>query len=523
MVTRIVPDTHATIAAALAASGAGDTVQIRTGTYAEGDLTQAASGIIVEAHPDNVADVRIAPPGGTSNGFRWFTDWTIRGHASSRIRILGASGAALTSSGAARDGVTVQFCDVVTCGGIGIGPMGTLCVVDRCRVSGAGANGITVAVGKSGTVIRNCEVRDTTGRGIIVIGAGSRAVHCTVARSSVHGIDRQTGAAVTNCAVWSSGNTGVLGTNANVTYTLAWLSGTVNFDAPAGVGCIEVDPQFSDAAANDFTPAGTASPLVDAGVNAAITASLNGATRPEGPGYDIGCYELVQAAPRGVLRAWCPEPREVRVVLSHPPAQYGPHSCLTRAAWTLSLASGETRRHGLPTLTGATEVAIPIDVPWPRADVITVTVTGTDDLGFVYDTPASVSCATLPEVNSTLAAERRFLPREDLATVEDTGALAQAGGTYGRHWGAAQMRKVVLRLLLDRPPRGLGLQSRKGSRLTPAQLSEVGAKAREIALAQSGALAARVTVTQDRASGVLRLEVAIRTPQGWETLSPVEV
>jgi len=523
MVTRIVPDTHATIAAALAASGAGDTVQIRTGTYAEGDLTRAASGIIVESHPDNVTPVYVDPPGGTSNGFRWFTDWTIRGSSASPIIVRNAAGAALTHSGAVRNGVTVQWCEVRTCGGIGIGPVGSLSTVDRCVVSRAGANGIAMDAPATGTTVVNCLVRDTTGTGIYVTGVGSQVLHSTAARCTVHGIQRGAGAAVRNCVAWGNTNRGVFGTNAFVAYTISFANTAGNFDAPTGPGCAEVDPGFVDAAANDFEPLGTASAMVDAGIDAGVTTSLNDVTRPEGTGYDIGPYELAQLDPRGVVRAWCHTPREVRVLLTHPPAQYGPYSCLTRGAWALSLASGVTRAHGLPTLVGPLTVAIPVDVAWPAGDTLTATLTGTDDLGFVFDTPNHASCRTLPEARSVIAGVRRFAPRDDFATVDETGALATAGGSYAHHAGSAQLRKVVLRLLLDRPPRGLGLTGRKSAPVTPAVLAEVAAKTREIVLSQADATAARVAVEHSPAAGVIRIEVSIRTPAGWETLPPMEV
>jgi hypothetical protein len=69
----------------------------------------------------------------------------------------------------------------------------------------------------------------------------------------------------------------------NVTYSC--FAGVIN-----GEGNIAADPQFADAANRDYTLS-RASPARDAGTAVALADDLVGTPRPQGAGYDMGCYE----------------------------------------------------------------------------------------------------------------------------------------------------------------------------------------------------------------------------------------
>jgi hypothetical protein len=73
---------------------------------------------------------------------------------------------------------------------------------------------------------------------------------------------------------------------------------------------IDVNPQFVNAAANDFSlQAG--SPAIDAGVAISlVTTDIKGVSRPQGAAYDVGTYEYgtgAKSTPR-------PTPRNLRLL-----------------------------------------------------------------------------------------------------------------------------------------------------------------------------------------------------------------
>ncbi|MCQ3975701.1 MAG: hypothetical protein DPW09_19875 [Anaerolineae bacterium] len=64
----------------------------------------------------------------------------------------------------------------------------------------------------------------------------------------------------------------------------------------AGPADLTADPRFVAPAQGDFHLSAN-SPARDAGTNIGITVDLEGAVRPQGPGFDIGAYEFGSTPP----------------------------------------------------------------------------------------------------------------------------------------------------------------------------------------------------------------------------------
>lgn len=221
----------------------------------------------------------------------------------------------------------------------------------------------------------------------------------------------------------------------------------------------------------------------------------------------------------GVAGVWCEDSRTLRVRLQSAPALYGPRHALRRAAWQVVVSDGSEHRVGAPEVVDGTptDVLVPVDTPWPPNATVTVTLDDIEDAnGVLYDTPAVLSCRSLPEVRPQETTAAGLLPREDLATDPETGGLVIRGGTWQRHFGRAQLVKVIERLVTDREPRGLGF--RKGEVVTQSRLSWFRARARQIVAAQEGIEAVRIDVQFVRAQGLLKIRIDVKTPAGWESL-----
>lgn len=221
----------------------------------------------------------------------------------------------------------------------------------------------------------------------------------------------------------------------------------------------------------------------------------------------------------GIAGLWCNDSRTLQVRFECPPALYGPRHALRRECYSIVLSDGSEHRIGAPEEVDGvpTDIRIPVDTAWPPGEVVTLTVTGVEDaVGVLYTDPSVETCPALPEVRPAGTAAAGLLPREDLATDPVTGGLVIRGGTWKRHFGREQLVKVLSRLLTDRAPAGLGY--RKGEPVTDSRLAWFRTRAREIAAAQEGVETARVSVTFDRAAGLLKVIVDTKTPEGWESL-----
>jgi hypothetical protein len=124
------------------------------------------------------------------------------------------------------------------------------------------------------------------------------AVHNVFADIQYHGIgfrDGATGVVRNNIFYnagsnyWASDGGSVVGSH-NILYT---TEGQIDpGDFPDDL--VNVDPGLVDPAGDDYHLQ-VGSPAIDAGMNASVTADLEGTPRPQGGGYDLGAYEFTPA------------------------------------------------------------------------------------------------------------------------------------------------------------------------------------------------------------------------------------
>jgi hypothetical protein len=80
-------------------------------------------------------------------------------------------------------------------------------------------------------------------------------------------------------------------------YNLVWGNQSQDYGLPGalqpGPHSLQADPRFAGGASGDDYHLRPGSPAVDAGVNAGITVDMDGETRPDGVGYDVGADEVL--------------------------------------------------------------------------------------------------------------------------------------------------------------------------------------------------------------------------------------
>jgi hypothetical protein len=161
-----------------------------------------------------------------------------------------------------------------------------------------------------------------------VLGSSPRLLHTTVARNSGghgHGVyisnwgsDYSTPTLTNTILVSHTVGISVTAGNAVTLEATLWGTGTwANATDWGGAGTIITgtvnvwgDPAFVDPDSGDYH-IGSSSAARDEGVDAGVTTDIDGQTRPEGAGYDIGADEYVSLAR---LRAWYASRNEEREI-----------------------------------------------------------------------------------------------------------------------------------------------------------------------------------------------------------------
>ena len=179
-----------------------------------------------------------------------------------------------------------------------------LCVeggtVDRCLIATNGWAGVYLTNG----AVKNSLITGHHGTGSIYSGVSmpsgtGKLYNCTIvgnvsdaATDGRSGLQMAAGTAVNNI-IYGNGSVG----------SCAITGGTFNTNiignaVAIGVGNIEVDPKFKDAAAGDFSIK-SGSTAVDAGAALPeVDVDFDGVARPQKNGWDIGCYEYVPGSTR---------------------------------------------------------------------------------------------------------------------------------------------------------------------------------------------------------------------------------
>ena len=285
------------------------------------------------------------------------TGCTISGNSSDGIEILYSSSPTITGctvSGNGGTGINLNFCSssptITGCtvsgnGGFGIVAGDGSSTITGCTVSGNGSAGIIISTPSSyssSSTITGCTVSGNGGVGID-IGYGSPTITgCTISGNSSHGIDiySSTSSRITNCLITGNAtkhdfingsgihstlssptivNCTITGNTATDAGGVSLLSGVIKntivwgntLDASeidssvavkysniagysgGGDGNIDQDPLF--VGSGSYKLSGN-SPCIDTGTSSgAPSTDIDGTSRPQGAGYDMGAYEFSRA------------------------------------------------------------------------------------------------------------------------------------------------------------------------------------------------------------------------------------
>jgi hypothetical protein len=294
---------YATLTAAAAAAGAGDTVQVRGDTvgYGETNVYIHAAASVWEGYAGDPLPRVDGLAAGTSILRCHGAGMTVR-----RLLLTNAGASAgvacvrLNSSNQIVSDLTVE----VTGSG-GIYSAATNPTIQRCTIDRAARRAVDLQ-SASGGLVENVAILG--GAVCLSLGAGMTARHVTVAgtAATLRGVEILTAALLTNslvigCKAVGVSWAGVYLSNAGalVKYTSAWDNAT-NFLVVAGTkdaSCDELEPLFIDRGAKNYRLVAPPNAAVDTGEATACADDLDGNPRPQGAAPDRGAYELQGTAP----------------------------------------------------------------------------------------------------------------------------------------------------------------------------------------------------------------------------------
>ena len=165
----------------------------------------------------------------------------------------------------------------------------------QCEIS-SGGFGFEINDSSSSLTLTNCLIHNTGDDGIHMYNGTATLLNCTIADGAGDGFEQDAGtSSIRNTIIVNNTFDGldINGGSSSHTYNLVWGNGDLNFEGTSSnTGEISQDPQFSTG-----YQLSSSSPAVDAGTSSGAPSNdFDGNSRPDGSGYDMGCYEYIAVA-----------------------------------------------------------------------------------------------------------------------------------------------------------------------------------------------------------------------------------
>ncbi|MDA1055647.1 MAG: right-handed parallel beta-helix repeat-containing protein, partial [Planctomycetota bacterium] len=166
------------------------------------------------------------------------------------------------------------------------------CRVSACVIRNNNGHGVHLDKRTTATII-NCLILNNRNEGVNVgDDCNATVLHCTIAYNGDDGVDSDDGTStVQNCIIAFNDDGGIDSSGSGkVTHNYNLVYGNKkDFDGTSKHFTeIVADPRFVSSSDFHLQPA---SPAFDKGTDLGITVDLAGSSRPQGSGYDMGCYE----------------------------------------------------------------------------------------------------------------------------------------------------------------------------------------------------------------------------------------
>jgi hypothetical protein len=204
--------------------------------------------------------------------------------------------------------ITIDQCSILrnTKGGIGAyGNASNSTTIKRCEVSDNPAHGVYIDLGTA--TITNLLARGNTQHGLYITGGTVTVWHMTSAYNLQSGVNVSGGTVnIRNSIAASNSNYGfLLSAGAfSHTYNCIYGNGWGNFNNTfQSTGETTSDPRFWSASCLELQD-GSSCYNTATNPGGVVTDDLNGTARPNGAGYDMGCYETVPISYANLVAAY---------------------------------------------------------------------------------------------------------------------------------------------------------------------------------------------------------------------------
>ena len=312
--TIYIPSDYSTIQGGIESASNGDSVVVTNGTYnSDGNRNIDFKGKAITVRSENGPENCIIDCENATRGF-----WIHNGEGLNSIISGFTIKNGLTSYGGGiwcdnATSPTIDNCVIMdnranTNGGGILCDNGSSPVISNCIIRGnIGFWGGGIMCNKSSSpTITNCiiyknEAEQWYGGGIYCLESSPSIINCTIVENKsryIGGVESnwRPYPIITNCIIWGNSG-GIIGGNPEAPDQVGGMSDiTATYSdiqyGYSGVGNIDNNPLFMNSINDDYRLS-QGSPCIDKGTsNSLVLTDINGVSRPQGNGYDMGAYEF---------------------------------------------------------------------------------------------------------------------------------------------------------------------------------------------------------------------------------------